>query len=154
MTEFDDVTSHRTRCPLHAIVPRFDELAGLTWIRLSLINLSLLTSSPPPSLSPSTSPHTAIDTMAPPPAISRVTGNVVPDHYIHSDSAYFRDVHGRALLLRGVNFSGSAKAPVGQPSQKLEGFWEAGESGDMTFIGRPLDLDDGSADVGGSHCSL
>lgn len=86
--------------------------------------------------------------MAPPPTKSPVTGNAVPDHYIHSDTAYFRDVHGRSLLLRGINFSGSAKAPVGQPSQKLEGFWEAGESGDLTFVGRPLDLNDGSADVG------
>lgn len=89
--------------------------------------------------------------MSPPRTRSPVTGNAVPDHYIHSDTAYFRDVHGRSLLLRGINFSGSAKAPVGQPSQKLEGFWEAGESGDLTFVGRPLDLDDGSADVGESY---
>jgi hypothetical protein len=92
--------------------------------------------------------------MAPPPTKSPVTGNPVPDHYIHADTAYFRDVHGRALLLRGVNFSGSAKAPIGQPSQKLEGFWEAGESGKMSFVGRPLDLEDGSADVSGLCCSV
>ncbi|KAJ9102271.1 hypothetical protein QFC19_004819 [Naganishia cerealis] len=85
--------------------------------------------------------------MAPPPSNSHVTGNPVPAHYIHADTAYFRDVHGRSLLLRGVNLSGSCKAPVGVPSQQLEGFWESGESGDMSFIGRPLDLEDGSADV-------
>lgn len=85
--------------------------------------------------------------MAPPPTKSHVTGDEVPAHYIHADTAYFRDVHGRSLLLRGVNFSGSCKAPVGEPSQKLQGFWEAGESGDMSFVGRPLDLKDGSADV-------
>lgn len=85
--------------------------------------------------------------MAPPPTKSNVTGNDVPAHYIHADTAYFRDVHGRSLLLRGVNLSGSCKAPVGEPSQKLKGFWEAGESGDMSFVGRPLDLEDGPADV-------
>ena len=48
---------------------------------------------------------------------------------------------------RGINLSGADKAPVGAQSQSLEGFWEAGENGDASFLGRPLNLDDGSADV-------
>ncbi|WRT65476.1 uncharacterized protein IL334_002419 [Kwoniella shivajii] len=85
--------------------------------------------------------------MSPPPTRSPVTGNPVPDHYIHSDTIHFRDVHGRSLLLRGVNLSGSAKNPNGQPSHIRENFWESAERGQGDFINKPLNLEDGSADI-------
>ncbi|KAI0695096.1 glycoside hydrolase [Cerioporus squamosus] len=81
------------------------------------------------------------------PSVSPATGKQVPSHFIHTAEAQFVDNAGRTVLLRGINLSGADKAPVGAPSQTLEGFWEAGESGDASFVGRPLNLDDGSADV-------
>ena len=81
------------------------------------------------------------------PSVSPVTGNPVPPYFIHTTDAQFVDNAGRTVLLRGINLSGADKAPVGAPSQTLDGFWEAGESGEESFIGRPLNLEDGSADV-------
>ncbi|WWC87645.1 uncharacterized protein L201_002535 [Kwoniella dendrophila CBS 6074] len=85
--------------------------------------------------------------MVPPPTRSPVTGNEVPPHYIHSDTINFRDVHGRSLILRGINLAGSAKNPRGQPSHIRENFWESAEQGKGDFINTTLNLDDGSADV-------
>jgi hypothetical protein len=81
------------------------------------------------------------------PSVSPATGLPTPPYFIHTTDANFVDNAGRSLLLRGVNISGSSKAPRGRQSQILDGFWEQGEEGDESFIGRPLNLDDGSADV-------
>jgi len=81
------------------------------------------------------------------PSISPVTGEQVPAHYVHSSSLHFQDIHGRSLLLRGVNLSGGAKAPQNQPSWSAKGFWEEAEAGRGDFVNRPLNVDDGSADV-------
>ncbi|SCV69416.1 BQ2448_2436 [Microbotryum intermedium] len=84
--------------------------------------------------------------MPPVSSTSPVTGSVVPPFYIHSSSRYFRTVDGRTLLLRGINLAASAKTPVGQPGARLDGFWEHAKDGDMSFVGRVLDLDNGVAD--------
>ncbi|KAF9059850.1 glycoside hydrolase superfamily [Rhodocollybia butyracea] len=81
------------------------------------------------------------------PSTSPATGNPTNSSFIHTLDCNFVDNAGRTLLLRGVNLSGSSKAPVDQPSYILNDFWEAAESGGKSFIGRPLDIDDGSADV-------
>ncbi|KAH7918570.1 glycoside hydrolase family 5 protein [Leucogyrophana mollusca] len=81
------------------------------------------------------------------PRVSPATGNPTPPSYIHTTSSNFVDSSGRTLLLRGVNLSGSSKAPVGQPSYVWDGFWETAERGGESFVGRPLNLTDGSADV-------
>ena len=81
------------------------------------------------------------------PAVSPATGERPPSSFVHTVDGNFVDSHGRTLLLRGVNLSGSSKAPVGQPSYLLDGFWESAQAGGNSFIARPLNLDDRSADV-------
>ncbi|KZO92417.1 glycoside hydrolase family 5 protein [Calocera viscosa TUFC12733] len=85
--------------------------------------------------------------MPPVPTHSPTTGAPVPPHLIHTLSGHFLDSHGRVLLLRGINLSGGAKAPPDRPSWKRDGFFDLAEEGGENFLGRPLDLEDGSADV-------
>ncbi|EMD34286.1 glycoside hydrolase family 5 protein [Gelatoporia subvermispora B] len=81
------------------------------------------------------------------PPVSPATGKPTHAHFIHTVERQFVDNAGRTLLLRGVNLSGSDKAPIDRSSYQLDDFWEAGERGDESFTGRPLNLEDGSADV-------
>jgi hypothetical protein len=84
-----------------------------------------------------------------PPQVSPLTGNAVPKEFIHASTLHFQDTAGRTLLLRGVNLSGSAKCPQGHPQQNGEDFWESAEAGaGLSWVGNPLNLEDGSADVG------
>ncbi|GAA5848603.1 hypothetical protein JCM8547_004570 [Rhodosporidiobolus lusitaniae] len=80
--------------------------------------------------------------MPAPPTVSPVTGQPVPPHFVHSNEAHFRLNDGRTILLRGINLASSAKTPRGQPGAQLEGFWEGAKSGDMSFVGRVLELDE------------
>jgi hypothetical protein len=81
------------------------------------------------------------------PSRSPATGHRTPDSYIHTTDCSFVDNAGRTLLLRGVNLSGSSKYPLRSPSHLLDSFWDTAQSGGQSFVGRPLNIDDGSADV-------
>ncbi|VDB96887.1 unnamed protein product, partial [Peniophora sp. CBMAI 1063] len=85
--------------------------------------------------------------MPPAPSTSSATGRPCPPSMLHTLNGHFVDSSGRTVILRGVNLSGSSKAPVGMQSQTLDGFWEDAQDRGVDFVGRPLDLEDGSADV-------
>lgn len=85
--------------------------------------------------------------MPPVPTVSPATGHQTHPYYIHTTDSSFVDNTGRTLTFRGVNLSGSSKFPLDHPSYILNGFWETAENGGQSFVGRPLNIDDGSADV-------
>ena len=60
---------------------------------------------------------------------------------------FFRDGYGRAVILRGINFSASNKAPLNEPTQEQRTLWKQGEAGTASFVGQCVGLEDGSADV-------
>ncbi len=59
---------------------------------------------------------------------------------ITTDGPWFKDEHGRILLLRGVNLGGSSKAPFKPDgaTYRREGFFD---HRDVSFIGRPFPLE-------------
>jgi len=60
---------------------------------------------------------------------------------IHTDGPWFKDEHGRVLLLRGVNLGGSSKVPYtpNGATHLAEGVYD---HRNVSFIGRPFPLDE------------
>ena len=60
---------------------------------------------------------------------------------MHIDGAWFKDEHGRTLILRGVNLGGSTKVPFRPDGATYvrEGFYD---HRDVSFVGRPFPLDE------------
>jgi len=59
---------------------------------------------------------------------------------MHIDGPWFKDEHGRTLILRGANLGGSTKVPC-RPNGATyirEGFFD---HRDVSFVGRPFPLD-------------
>lgn len=50
---------------------------------------------------------------------------------------WFRDDHGRRILLRGVNLAGSSKYPLNAPTHKADGFFDTSK---ISFVDRPFPL--------------
>ena len=59
---------------------------------------------------------------------------------IQIDGPWFKDEHGRTLILRGVNLGGSSKVPYPHGATHIrEGFFE---HRDVSFVGRPFPLEE------------
>ena len=60
---------------------------------------------------------------------------------MHIDGSWFKDEHGRTLILRGVNLGGSTKVPFRPDGATYvrEGFYD---HRDVSFVGRPFPLDE------------
>jgi hypothetical protein len=58
---------------------------------------------------------------------------------IHTRGSWLVDEHGRTLLLRGVNLSGSSKNPIGIPTRVREGFFD---HRNVSFVGRPFPIEE------------
>ncbi len=58
---------------------------------------------------------------------------------IKTDGAWFKDEHGRTLLLRGINLGGSTKVPVkpNGATWNKDGFFD---HRNVSFVGRPFPL--------------
>ena len=57
---------------------------------------------------------------------------------IHTDGPWFKDEHGRTLILRGVNLGGSSKVPYPDGASHVrEGFYD---HRDVSFVKRPFPL--------------
>lgn len=65
---------------------------------------------------------------------------VLPTSLLQTTSSSFKDCYNRTILLRGINLSASSKLPSGRASHQPDNFWEEGESGDLTYVGRPFPL--------------
>jgi len=66
---------------------------------------------------------------------------------MHVDGAWFKDEHGRTLILRGVNLGGSTKVPFRPDGATYvrEGFYD---HRDVSFVGRPFPLDEADEHFG------
>jgi hypothetical protein len=59
---------------------------------------------------------------------------------LHTERIWFKDPHGRTILLRGVNLGGDCKVPF-QPNEATYIPTDFSKHRDVSFIGRPFPLD-------------